>query len=288
MTVASTFVSSDGDGYELQMGRWSQRLAPLFIRFAGTTGAARVLDVGCGTGNLAMCLANDPEIASVRGLDLSASYVEHANRRNIDARVGFQVGDARALPFPDASFDHAVSMLVLQFVPQADLAVREMRRVTRPGGTVAAATWDTRGGFVALRMFYDTAAMLDPNGCRARAVAYTRPMSRPGDLASAWHDAGLTEVVQDTLTIRMEFASFADFWAPIEGKEGPVAAYVGTLGANARGRLRDMVRLAYLDGEADGARSYAATAWVVKGRVPWRENTSSGTTGEGKRPPVTR
>jgi hypothetical protein len=66
----------------------------------------------------------------------------------------------------------------------------------------------------------------------------------------------------------MEFVSFADFWAPIEGKEGPIAAYVGTLGTNAKARLRDLVRLAYLDGEADGARSYAATAWVVKGRVP--------------------
>ena len=117
-------------------------------------------------------------------------------------------------------------------------------------------------------MIFDVAAMLDQNGGQARATAYTRPMSRPGDLAHAWHDAGLTDVVQDMLTIRMDFASFADFWAPGEGKEGPVAEYVGTLGADARGRLRDMVRLAYLDGEADGARSYAATAWVVKGRVP--------------------
>lgn len=227
-----------------------------------------MLDVGCGTGSLAMCLANDPQIVSVRGLDLSATYVEYANRRNVDARLGFQVGDACALPFPNASFDHAVSLLVLQFVPQADLAVREMRRVTRSGGTVAAATWDTRGGLVALRMVYDAVAMLDQNGCRARAAAYTRPMSRPGDLASAWRDAGLIEVDQDTLTIRMEFASFADFWAPIEGKEGPVAAYVGTLDANAKARLQDVVRRAYLDGEADGVRSYAATAWVVKGIVP--------------------
>ena len=70
------------------------------------------------------------------------------------------------------------------------------------------------------------------------------------------------------LTIRMEFASFTDFWAPIEGTEGPVAEYVGTLGANTREGLQDMVRLAYLDGETDGARSYAATAWVVKGTVP--------------------
>lgn len=267
MTRTSTFASSDGDGYELQMGRWSQRLAPLFIEFAGTVGAARVLDVGCGTGNLSLCLAQQPEIVSVRGLDISPTYVEYANRRNGDARVEFLAGDACALPFPDASFDHTVSMLALQFVPQVNAAVQEMRRVTRPGGTVAAATWDTRGGLVALRMIYDTAAMLDENGRQARAVAYTRPMSRPGELARVWHDAGLTSVVQDALTIRMEFASFADFWAPIAGKEGPVAEYVATLNADTRGELKDMVRLAYLDGEADGARSYAATAWVVKGRV---------------------
>jgi hypothetical protein len=117
-------------------------------------------------------------------------------------------------------------------------------------------------------MIYDTAAMLDPKGCQARAAAYTRPMSRPGDLARIWHDAGLTDVVQDALTIRMEFASFADFWAPVEGTEGPVAQYVRSLDADARVRLRDVVRLAYLDGEADGARSYAATAWVVKGKAP--------------------
>jgi ubiquinone/menaquinone biosynthesis C-methylase UbiE len=268
MTMTSTFGSSHGDGYELQMGRWSLRLAPSFIRFAGTIGALRVLDVGCGTGNLCLSLAQDPEIVSVCGLDVSPAYVAYADRRNDDARLKFQVGDACALPFADASFDHTVSMLVLQFVPQADLAVREMRRVTRPGGTVAAATWDTRGGFIALRMIYDAAAMLDPNGRRARAAAYTRPMSRPGELARVWKDAGLTNVVQDSLTIRMEFASFADFWAPVEGKDGPVAEYVGTLSADARGRLRDTVRLAYLDGETDGARSYAATAWVAKGRVP--------------------
>jgi SAM-dependent methyltransferase len=250
------------------MGRWSRCLAPLFIGFAGISGAVRVLDVGCGTGNLSFCLAQNPEIVSVRGLDYSPAYVEYANRRNGDSRLAFLVGDACALPFPDASFDHTVSMLTLQFIPPADLAVREMRRVTASGGTVAAATWDTRGGFVALRMIFDAAAMLDQNGREARAAAYTRPLSRPGDLARVWHDAGLTNVVQDMLTIRMGFASFADFWTPNEGSEGPVAEYVGSLGADARARLRGMVRLAYLDGEGDGPRSYAATAWVVKGIAP--------------------
>jgi ubiquinone/menaquinone biosynthesis C-methylase UbiE len=268
MSGSSSFSSSDGEGYELQMGRWSRRLAPLFVRFAGAIGPLRVLDVGCGTGSLTSCLAQDPDIVSVRGVDVSHAYIDHAMRRNLDPRVEFQVADACALPFPDACIDCAVSMLMLQFVPQPDLAVSEMRRVTRRGGTVAAATWDTRGGLVAVRMIYDTAAILDPNGAKARAAAYTRPLSRPGELERAWRRAGFMDVVQESRTVRMEFASFADFWSPIEGNEGPVAEYFRSLEPDIKVRLQEMVRLAYLDGEADGARSYAATAWVVRGVAP--------------------
>src|SRR5258705_763756 len=221
MLASNSCLATDGDGYERHMGRWSRRLAPLLKGFAGIGGAVRVLDVGCGTGNVSFCLAQDRELVSAIGVDLSPAYIEHAIRRNGDKRLDFQVGDACALPFPDASFDHAISMLALQFVPRVDLAVREMRRVTRPGGTVAAATWDTRGGLVALRMIFDAAAMLDQSGREARAAAYTRPISRPGDLGRGWHGAGLSDVVQDMGTIRMDFSSFADFWTPMEGKEGP-------------------------------------------------------------------
>jgi hypothetical protein len=117
-------------------------------------------------------------------------------------------------------------------------------------------------------MFFDTAAMSDPNGNERRARAYTRPMSRPGDLARAWRDAGLTDIEQGMLTIRMDYTCFADFWAPAEGGDGPIAEYVHTLEADTRTKLKNMLGLAYLDGESDGARSYAATAWVVKGKVP--------------------
>ncbi len=267
MALSSTFVAADGDGYDLQMARWSRRLAPLFIQFAGITGGERVLDVGCGTGSLTFELAQRPSFGAIQGIDLSPVYVEHAKKRARDRRLGFQVGDACALPFANASFDHSVSMLVLQFIPKPDLAVREMCRVTQPGGTVAAATWDSRGGLVAQRMIFDTAVMLDRSGHERRAKAYTRPMSRPGELAQAWRDAGLNDVTQSMLTIRMDFESFADFWAPAEGKDGPVADYVATLGMEAKAKLRDMVKLAYLDGEDDGVRSYAATAWVVKGKA---------------------
>jgi SAM-dependent methyltransferase len=221
VTALSAFPSGGGDGYELQMGRWSRRLAPKFVDFAAIAGAARVLDVGCGTGSLSFCLAEHFEILEVQGIDVCPEYIAYARRKTDDARLTFQIGDACTLPFPDASFDHSLSMLVLQFIPRAELAVREMRRVTRRGGTVAAATWDSRGGLVAQRIILDTAAVLDPNGNEFRARTCTRPMNRSGDLARAWREAGLVDVALDMLTIRMEFASFADFWAPAEGRDGP-------------------------------------------------------------------
>jgi hypothetical protein len=143
-----------------------------------------------------------------------------------------------------------------------------MRRVTRPGGIVAGCMWDARGGMIMARMFWDTAAMLDQRAAERRAKGFTRPMTRPGDLARAWRDAGLHDVVDGTITIRMEFADFDDFWTPMEGKDGSFAEYVSTLSIEGKGKLRDALRLAYLDGDVDGPRSYAATAWVAKGRVP--------------------
>lgn len=267
MAISSTFLAADGDGYELQMGRWSRRLAPHFVTFAGVE-AGHVLDVGCGTGSLTSELGRRPNIASVKGIDFSEAYVAHAKSRESGSRIAFDVGDACALPYPDASFDHSFSMLVLHFIPQPEQAIKEMRRVTKPGGTVAAAVWDSRGGFGAFRIFWDTAAMLDPAADARRAKSCARTVVHPGGLANAWRAAGLANVTQDMITIRMDFASFADFWKPVEGRDGPFAEYASTLAPAAKERLREALERAYLDGAADGERSYAATAWVVKGTVP--------------------
>jgi hypothetical protein len=157
---------------------------------------------------------------------------------------------------------------VLHFVPDTGRATAELRRVARPGATVAAAVWDVRGGFVANRMFYDTAAAFDEEGRRRRARNFTRPMTRPGELVAAWRAAGFTNIRDAALHIRMEYSSFDDFWIPLAGKDGPGAEYIATLSAERRDGLRDMVRDAYLDGEPDGLRSYAAIAWSVAGVVP--------------------
>jgi len=268
MNTSSTFLATQGDAYERVMGRWSRQLALPFLDFVGTAEGDRVLDIGCGTGHLTFAVARRSGSGELRGVDVAQPYIEHAKRHNQDARIVFEVADACALPYPDRSFDRVLSLLVLHFVPQAEQAIAEMRRVAKPGGVVGAAVWDARGGFVANRIFFDTAAALDPDAKERRARNYTRPMTRPGELQKAWRSAGFKDVVETTLMLRMEFASFSDYWAPYEGSEGPAAEYVASLTDAGRERLRDAVEAAYLDGDADGPRSYAALAWAVKGTTP--------------------
>lgn len=268
MIASSTFPATDGDAYEQQMGRWSRRLAEPFLDFADPGGAGRVLDLGCGTGSLARALAGRSATGRIVGLDASDAYVMHARRRIDDPRVEFRRGDACAIPFPDGSFDGVLSLLMLPFVPRAEAAVAEMRRVARPGAVAAAASWDARGGLVAQRIFLDTAAVLDPAAETLRARNCTRPTTRPGELAAAWRAAGFLEIREAALTIRMEYTEFEDYWGPFVGGQGPAAEYVAGLDAAALAGLREHVRRAYLDGAPDGPRSYAATAWAVRGIAP--------------------
>lgn len=265
MIPSTTFQATDGGGYEQTMGRWSRLLAVPFLDFIGLRSAARVLDAGCGTGHLAAAVAERLPDARIEGVDLSAAYVARAREQYPDARFDFRVGNLCALDFAAGSFDAVLSLLVLHFVPRTQEALAQMRRVARPGATVGATVWDARGGFVANRLFYDTAATLDARAQERRARNYTRPLTRPGELGAAWREAGFRDVVETTLQIRMQFASFADYWAPYMGSEGPGADYVRSLNDEERARLEAAVRAAYLDGESDGPRSYAALAWAVKG-----------------------
>jgi hypothetical protein len=118
------------------------------------------------------------------------------------------------------------------------------------------------------RMFFDTASVLDPAAAELRARTCSRPISRLGGLGKAWREAGLVDVIEDSIPIRMDYRSFGDFWASLDGKDGPYSGYLGTLNADLKSTLRARVQAAYLDGDPDGPRSYAAIAWAVKGKVP--------------------
>ncbi len=266
--MASIYVASDAAAYEQTMGRWSRRLAKLFVEFAAIRDAGTLLDVGCGTGSLSFALAETFPKASITGIDYGQAYVDRARALSSDRRLTFEQGDATALPYPDNAFDAALSLLVLNFIPDANRAAAELVRVTKPGGVVAASVWDFRGGAVFLRLLADTAATLDPSGEAFRAKQFSGAFTAPGEFAAAWTKLGLRDVRQTGLTIRMEFESFADYWGPWLGGQGTVGAYVMGLPEAKRQTLERHVRLAYLAGGSDGPRSFAATAWAVRGIKP--------------------
>ncbi len=266
--MTSSFTVQNADGYEQLMGRWSKQLAPPFIDFAGIADGERVLDVGCGTGSLTFALPQAANLGEIVAIDFSPVFVEAASQRNTDKKISIQQGDACALAFADGSFDRALALLVLHFVPEADKAVAEMCRVVRRGGVVAAAVWDHLGGMSGMRMVLDTAAMLDENAARIRSHYCFQPMTRPGEMKRSFMANGLTNVEETSLTIRMDYRSFSDFWEPIAAGEGPLGKYVASLPQDQRARTEAAVRAAFEAGEADGPRSFAAVAWACRGVVP--------------------
>ena len=160
-------------------------------------------------------------------------------------------------------------MLVLPSVlPRSELMVAEMRRVTRPGGVVAAAFWDSPGGSPSQRMLWDTAAALDPTAAEARDRTMGRPIYAPGAMGRIWAEVGLVDIDQRSLMIRMDFADFADYWQPFASGEGALGAYVAGLDDAGRNRLECHLRAAYLTGRPDGERSFVAVALSCRGVVP--------------------
>ena len=266
MTVKpGTMPTGTGEGYEILMGRWSRILSGPFLDFIGLADGSRVLDAGCGTGALSAEIVWRTESAMVTGIDLAPAYIDYAANTVSNPRASFEVGDLTALSFADGSFDAIVSNLVLHFVPKVDDAIAEMIRVAKPGAVVAANVWDPRSGFIANKMFLDTAAVLDPKAAELRKQVAIRPLSRPGELTSAWTAAGFRDVQGAELHIRMEFQSYDDYWAPYDSMDGPAAAYLRSTTPELRQRVKEAVRAAYLDGDTDGFRSYTATAFAVKG-----------------------
>jgi ubiquinone/menaquinone biosynthesis C-methylase UbiE len=266
--MSSSFNVRSATGYERLMGRWSRKLAVSFIDFVGVAPGERILDVGCGTGSLTFALPQAADVAEVVAIDYSPVFVEEARRRNTDPRITVAQGDACALPFPEGRFDRALALLVLHFVPQANGAVAEMRRVVRPGGVIAAAVWDHLGGMPSMRMMWDTLAAQDEEARRLRGQYCFQPMMRPGEMRQSFLAQGLLNVEETSLLIRMEYENFADYWEPIAAGEGPLGKYVAGLGPERKAKADEAVRAAYEAGQPDGPRSFAAVAWACRGAVP--------------------
>ena len=207
---------SNPAAYQRFMGRWSSRLAPSFIRFAGVEDGQRVLDVGCGTGSLSTALLSVGPAVRVVGVDPVLAYVSFTREAVSDHRAHFQTSTAEAMPFPDAAFDAALALLVLQEVVDPKRAIREMARVTRAGGRVAACQWDFHNGLPMQSIFWHAAETFVPEEV-ARRRADDNAIKRAGlqELTELWECAGLREVRTARLEVAMRVQLFRRLLAAV-------------------------------------------------------------------------
>lgn len=261
-----------GSPYERYVGRWSRRIAPAFLAWLDLPPGLRWLDVGCGTGALAESILANAAPAEVAGVEPSEGFLAQARER-LGARMELHPGRADALPFGAARFDATVSALVLNFVPDAAAAVREMARVTVDHGTIAAYVWDYAGRMELVRHFWDAAVRLDP-AAAALDEGLRFPLCRPEALAATFRAAGLADAAVTELEVPTVFESFTAYWSPFLGGQGPAPAYAMSLSAEARDALRSALQ-ARLPARADGSIALVARAWAVRARVALRASAGA-------------
>jgi SAM-dependent methyltransferase len=247
------------DAYAAFMGRFSEPLAPLFADLAGAgIGAGqRALDVGCGPGALTAELARRLGPAAVWAVEPSESFARAAARREPAAWVGQAA--AEHLPFPDDVFDLAAAQLVVHFMTDPVDGLREMGRVTRPGGLVAACVWDHAGGRGPLSAFWQAALELDPAARDESALAG----AREGHLAELFRQAGLGPARSAALTVTSRYASFDDWWQPYTLGVGPAGAHLASLAPERRAELRERCRPRL----PAGSFEITAAAWAAAARA---------------------
>jgi SAM-dependent methyltransferase len=224
------------DAYDRFMGRYSVPLAPQLADLAGVAAGQRALDVGCGPGALTRELVRRLGAEGVTAVDPSDPFVAAARERLPGVTV--EQASAERLPFPDRAFDAALAQLVVHFMVDPVAGLREMARVTRKGGAVAACVWDHAGGQGPLGLYWEAAHELDPEVEDESRLAG----AREGHLAELFHAAGLARVEESHVTASVEHPTFDEWWEPFTLGVGPAGAYAAGLPPERRAELRELCR----------------------------------------------
>lgn len=256
-----------GDPYEQYVGRWSRKVAPLFLDWLAIPPGRSWLDVGCGTGALAAAIARRCAPRSVTGVEPSEGFLATA-RTQLAARAQLHEGTATAIPLPDSAADAVVSGLVLNFVADQPAALAEMSRVAVDGGVIGAYVWDYAGKMELMRFFWDAAVAIDPAAAKLDEGSRF-PLCRPEALAALFASAGLGDIETIAIDVPTLFANFDDYWQPFLGGQGPAPAYAMSLPEQGRARLRERLR-GRVPARADGSVALVARAWAVRGSVAKR------------------
>jgi ubiquinone/menaquinone biosynthesis C-methylase UbiE len=253
----------DSAAYERFMGRWSRAAAPVFLDWLQPRAGLAWLDVGCGTGILAQALLQRCAPASVDAIDPAPAQIEAALRTPTAAGARFQVADAQHLPFADGAFDVVASALVINFIPDAALAVAEMRRVARADGCIAGYVWDF-------------AEELSPSGPLRRAmrrqgldvpVIPGTEASRREALQALFAAQGLQRIETRTIEVSLAYENFDDFWSAQTPGYAPTTKIIAALAEPERRKLMRAVESSLPSGPG-GSIQYGARANAVKARVP--------------------
>ena len=255
-----------GDSYDLYMGRWSRQIASRFLDWLDAPKGMDWLEVGCGTGALSAAILERCEPKGLISIDPSEGFLTKARANVADDRVEFQVGDAQDLPAETASRDIVVSALVLNFVPDREKALAEMKRVVRPGGIVGFYVWDYPGGGIEfMRAFWSAAVVLDPN---AQELTEDRrfPFCTPEGLTDLVKRAGCVSVKWTPIEAPTVFKDFDDYWRPFTLGAGPAPGYFVSLDPHAQDRLKRKLEDS-LPRREDGAIPMKARAWAIKATV---------------------
>jgi SAM-dependent methyltransferase len=245
------------------MGRWSRLVAQEFIPWLALPEGSRWLEVGSGAGALTQTILEAANPQNLRGIDRSEEFVEFARDRVNDSRAAFDVGNAQALPVESESFDAAVSGLVLNFVPQPDQMIAEMRRAVCEGGTVALYVWDYAGRMQMLRHFWNAAAALDL-AARDLDEGWRFSICNPNSLNYLFGHAGLSQVEIRPIDVWAAFKNFEDYWSPFLGGQGPAPGYLMSVSESRREQLRHRIYNS-LPFALDGTIPLLMRAWAVKG-----------------------
>jgi SAM-dependent methyltransferase len=256
-TVPRVSFAVGADEYDRFMGRYSAPLAPMFADFAGVMRGQRVLDVGCGPGALTHEVVIRVGAENVSAVEPSERFVAAARARH--PGVSVERAFAEQLPFEDGVFDATLAQLVVHFMADAVVGLREMRRVTRPDGVVAACVWDHAGGRGPLGVFWDAARGLDPHVEDESRL----PGARSGHLTELSRAAGLEDVEERLLVVAVEHPTFEEWWEPFTLGVGPAGAYAARLEPDRQDRLRDRCREIL----PPAPFVVSAAAWAVKGRA---------------------